>query len=138
MAKKHNQETGNNGEVVTTIGPDANGRYYYKAKTGNGYLNFKHPLTGAELEDYVEITKEEFDQLTYVAPHEPTAEELVAQEKARQIAQLKAELAATDYVVIKIAESDDADEIAALRAEYADVIAHRRQVRAQINELEGE
>lgn len=53
---------------------------------------------------------------------EPTAEE--------QIAALKAQLAATDYTVIKIAEG------AATMEEYADVIAQRRAWRAQINELE--
>ena len=111
-------------------------RFYYKSKNGKGYLNLKTPLSKEEAKNYIQITKEQFDKETYVAPHKATPEELAAQEKARTIAQLKDELASTDYVVIKIAESDDADEIAALRTEYASVIAHRKQVRTQINELE--
>ena len=42
----------------------------------------------------------------------------------------KQRLAKTDYVVIKIAEG------AATYAEYADVIAERRELRARIQELE--
>ena len=53
-----------------------------------------------------------------------------------EIRELKAELRATDYVVIKIAEAATSEEQAALRSEYANVIAHRIEVRAQINELE--
>ena len=53
---------------------------------------------------------------------EPTAEE--------QIVALKAQLAATDYTVIKIAEG------AATAEEYADVIARRQAWRAEINKLE--
>lgn len=58
---------------------------------------------------------------------EPTPEEL----KQREIAELKAKLAATDYVVIKIAEGSATPE------EYADIIEQRRQWRERINELEG-
>lgn len=47
-----------------------------------------------------------------------------------EIEQLKAYLAATDYVVIKIAEG------VATAEQYADVIAQRQQWRARINELE--
>lgn len=55
-------------------------------------------------------------------PPEPTAEE--------KIADLKAKLAETDYIVIKIAEG------AATFEEYADVIDQRQAWREQINELE--
>lgn len=47
-----------------------------------------------------------------------------------QISILQAQLTATDYVVIKIAEG------AATRDEYEDVIAQREQWRAEINALE--
>ena len=47
-----------------------------------------------------------------------------------EIEECKARLAATDYVVIKIAEG------AAEREEYADVIAERAALRARIHELE--
>ena len=57
-------------------------------------------------------------------------EEAAAQERASCIAELKAKLTATDYVVIKIAEG------AAPAEEYADVIAQRQAWREKINELE--
>lgn len=104
-------------------------RYYYKAKSGKGYLNLKSPLSKEELKDYVEITKEQFDSETYVAPYEPTAAELARQEKLSEIAHLKRQLQETDYCVIKIAEG------AATIEEYADVIAQRQTWRARINEL---
>ena len=113
-------------------------RYYYKAKNGNGFLSLKSPLGKEEAKSYIEITKEEFDELTYVAPYEPTEEELAIEAKKEQIAQLKRELAVTDYVVIKIAEAETAEEQAALREEYAEVITARKSYRVQINQLEEE
>lgn len=53
------------------------------------------------------------------------------QEREARIAALKAQLAATDYAVIKIAEG------AATKEEYADVIAQRQAWRDEINALEG-
>lgn len=117
----------------TTIGPDANGRYYYKSISGNGFMNLKSPLND---ENYIEITKAEFDELTYVAPYEPTAEEIHAQEVAAEIAELKRNLFDTDYIVIKIAE--DPEHASDLREEYAEQLANRITWRARINELEGE
>ena len=69
------------------------------------------------------------DYLTSVEnePYIPTAEEI----KAQTIVELKANLAATDYAIIKIAEG------VATAEDYADVIAQRRQWRTEINELEG-
>lgn len=58
---------------------------------------------------------------------EPTPEEL----KQREIAVLKAQLSASDYAVIKIAEG------AATAEEYADIIKQRQEWRARINELGG-
>lgn len=56
----------------------------------------------------------------------------VAAERKRtaRITTLKAQLSATDYAVIKIAEG------AATAEEYADVIAQRQAWRAEINQLE--
>lgn len=59
---------------------------------------------------------------------EPTIEEL----KARRITDLKSELVATDYVVIKIAEGVATPE------EYAEIIAQRQQWRQEINALEAQ
>ena len=116
-------------------------RYYYKAKAGNGFLNLKSPLAAAELENYDEITAEEFDELTRVEPkvdnrteEQKAADELKAQKLAR-IGFLKGELARTDYVVIKIAEADSKAKQDAIREEYAEVIANRIAWREEINEL---
>lgn len=54
-----------------------------------------------------------------------------AEAVAQRVAELKAFLAATDYVAAKIAEGS------ATRKEYADVIAQRQKWRAEINELDG-
>ena len=55
-----------------------------------------------------------------------------AAERAKmRIEVLKAQLAETDYAVIKIAEG------AATTADYADLIAQRQAWRAEINDLEG-
>ena len=54
-----------------------------------------------------------------------------AERQANRIAELKAKLAATDYVVIKIAEG------AATMGDYAATIADREAWRAEINRLEG-
>lgn len=64
-----------------------------------------------------------------------TVHEVPAPSIAQQVVELKAKLADTDYVVIKIAEAtgEDAD---ALREKYAQVIADRKEWRKQINELE--
>lgn len=53
-----------------------------------------------------------------------------AQRRAEQIAQLKRQLADTDYAIIKIAEGASTAE------EYAEVIAQRQAWRAEINQLE--
>ena len=114
-------------------------RYYYK-KDGKAAYNLKEPLENI-LEDttgYVEITKEEWDQLTYIPPYVPTKEELAREEKLNAISAAKAYLASTDYIVIKIAEAEDAEEIASIREEYADTIVERKAKRALINELEAE
>ena len=57
---------------------------------------------------------------------QPTEEEL----KQARIAELKAKLADTDYIVIKLAED------AASRSEYAKELEQRAAWRAEINELE--
>ena len=120
----------------TTIGPDENGRYYYKSVSGKGFMNLKSPLND---ENYVEITKEEFDTLTYVAPHEPTAEEIAAKERAQEIAQLKSNLSETDYVAAKLAEAvAKGAGVADLLTEYAEVLENRESWRTRINELEGD
>ena len=62
---------------------------------------------------------------------EEKAPELERVTTAQEIAELKAKLAATDYIAAKIAEG------AATREEYAEELAERAAWRARINELEG-
>lgn len=107
-------------------------RFYYKSKDGTGFLNLKSPLVD---KNYIQVTKEEFEKLT--KPKELTAEEKAAQEKARKIAEYKKYLADTDYIVLKIAEAQsEGGDITALRTEYAEQLAKRKEARNKINELE--
>lgn len=71
---------------------------------------------------------------------EEIAKQKVEMERQAQILELKAKLADTDYIIIKMSEysisgteipEDDA-------ARYAEIIKQREQWRTQINELEGE
>ena len=120
------------------IGPDSLGRYYYKDKAGHPAYNLKSPLEKDIAKNYIQITKEEWDAIQ-PAPHVPTQQELALQEKQRQIASLKAQLSATDYIVLKIAEAlaeGDSEAVTALEEEYATELANRKAWRAQINELE--
>ncbi len=110
-------------------------RYYYKKDNLPAY-NLKEPLKNI-LEDttgYIEITKEEWDELTYV--DEPTQAEIQAEQIRLEISQLKSFLSSTDYIIIKIAEAETEEQRTAIRTEYASVIAERIQARARINELE--
>lgn len=59
-------------------------RFYYKSKDNTGFLNLKSPMID---ENYIQITKEEFEELT--KPKEPTAEEKATQEKFKVIAEKK-------------------------------------------------
>lgn len=59
-------------------------RFYYKSKDNTGFLNLKSALID---ENYIQITKKEFEELT--KPKEPTAEEKAAQEKLKVIAEKK-------------------------------------------------
>lgn len=89
-------------------------------------------LVAADSDHYRVIRGSEAEGLWWgvKAIPEPTAEEIELKEKQSRIAALKSQLAATDYVVIKIAEG------AATAEEYAEVIASREAWRAEINELE--
>ncbi len=111
-------------------------RYYYKTTDGSGWLNLKSPLNDPK---YIAITEEEWNaHMVEIQPKEPTEEELRKKEIQKQINEYKKLLRDTDYAVIKIAESDNEDEILALRQYYSEVIAERKRVRQLINELEGQ
>lgn len=106
-------------------------RFYYKNKNNTGFLNLKSPLVD---DNYIQITKEEFEELT--KPKEPTAEEKAAQEKARKIAEYKAYLEKTDYIVLKIAEAQsegDTNKVSHLRTLYKSELEERKKMRDLLN-----
>lgn len=82
-------------------------RFYYKSKDNTGFLNLKSPLVD---EEYIQITEEEFEELTKPKVYEPTEEEKAAQEKAKKITEYKKYLQDTDYIVLKIAEAQSEGE----------------------------
>lgn len=109
-------------------------RFYYRNKNNTGFLNLKSPLID---ENYIQITKEEFERLT--KPKEPTAEQKAAEEKARQIAEYKKYLQDTDYIAAKIAEANfncDTEELVELHKQYDSIILQRKGWRQAINKLE--
>ena len=109
-------------------------RFYYKNKNNTGFLNLKSPLVD---ENYIQITKEEFEELT--KPKEPTAEQKAAQEKAMQIAEYKKYLQDTDYIVLKMGEclaDGNAEAVTAIKTEYAEQLVKRKEARNNINKLE--
>lgn len=109
-------------------------RFYYKNNTG--FLNLKSPLVD---ENYIQITKEEFDELTKPKVYVLTPEQKLAKENAEEIAKYKKYLADTDYIVLKIAEAlsaGDTATVTALRSEYASELGKRERARILINSLE--
>lgn len=106
-------------------------RFYYKSKDNTGFLNLKSPLVD---ENYIQITEEEFNELT--KPKEPTAEQKAAQEKTKKIAEYKKYLADTDYIVLKIAEAQsegDTNTVSQLRDLYREQLKERKRVRSLLN-----
>ena len=108
-------------------------RYYYKNKDNTGFLNLKSPLVD---ENYIQITEEEFNELSKPKVYVPTAEQKAAQEKAKKIAEYKKYLADTDYIVLKIAEAQSEGEtstVSQLRDIYKEQLKERKRVRALLN-----
>lgn len=111
-------------------------RFYYKKKDGTGFLNLKSPITD---ENYIQITEEEFNELTKPKFPELTAEQKAAYEKARQIAEYKKYLKNTDYIVLKMGEylaDGNSGGVTAIKTEYSEQLAKRKEAREKINELE--
>ena len=108
-------------------------RFYYKNKDNTGFLNLKSPIID---ENYIQITEEEFNELTKPKVYVPTAEEKAAQEKAKKVAEYKAYLEKTDYIVLKIAEAQsegDTNTVSQLRDLYREQLKERKRVRALLN-----
>lgn len=118
-------QTDENGEPII----DENGEQIY-------YTEKKRVADGL-LDGYTKITKEEYEKLT--KPKDLTAEEKAAQEKAKKVAEYKKYLQDTDYIVLKMGEylaDGNTEAIAAIKTEYAEQLAKRRESRDKINELE--
>ena len=108
-------------------------RFYYKSKDGKGFANLKSQLVD---ENYIQITEEEFNELTTPKIPEFTVEQKAAYEKAKKIAEYKAYLEKTDYIVLKIAEAQSEGEtatVAQLRDIYKEQLKERKRVRALLN-----
>lgn len=106
-------------------------RFYYKSKDNTGFLNLKSPVVD---ENYIQITEEEFNELT--KPKELTAEQKAAQEKAKKVAEYKAYLEKTDYIVLKIAEAQsegDTNKVTHLRTLYKSELEERKKMRDLLN-----
>lgn len=113
-------------------------RFYYKSKDGTGFLNLKSPLIN---DDYIQITEEEFNELSKPKVYEPTEEQKAKIETERKIEELKKKLSDTDYIVLKIAEAQadgETETVAALKTTYAAELAERKTWREQINAIEAE
>lgn len=104
-------------------------RYYYKSKVGKGYLNLKTPLE-EDIENYIQITEQEFNELIKAEEYIPTEEEISKQEKLNRINELKKLLSSTDYQAIKYAEGLITEE------EYEPIKTQRQAWRNEISELE--
>ncbi len=118
-------KTDENGEPIL----DENGEQIY-------YTEKKRVADGL-LDGYEQITKEEYEKLT--KPKEPTAEQKALQEKAKKIAGYKKYLQDTDYIVLKIGEclaDGNTEAVTAIKTEYAEHLAKRKEARDKINELE--
>ena len=111
-------------------------RFYYKSKDGTGFLNLKSAITD---ENYIQITEEEFNELSKPKVYKPTAEQKAAQEKAKKVAEYKKYLQDTDYIVLKMGEclaEGNKEEVTAIKTEYEEQLAKRKEARNKINELE--
>lgn len=119
--------TDENGEPIL----DENGEQRY-------YIEKKRVADGL-LDGYTQITKEEYEKLTKLKEYVPTAEEKAAYEKSKKIAEYKKYLEDTDYIVLKMGEclaEGNTEAVTAIKTEYAEQLAKRKEARDKINELE--
>ena len=118
-------QTDENGEPIL----DENGEQIYSIS--------KKRVADGLLDGYTQITKEEYEKLT--KPKDLTAEQKAAQEKAQKIAEYKKYLEDTDYIVLKMGEclaDGNTEAVTAIKTEYAEQLAKRKEARDKINELE--
>ena len=102
-------------------------RFYYKKKDGTGFANLKSPLVD---EDYIQITKEEFEELTKPKVYELTAEQEAKTELAKTIREKKA-------LLNKYREDvEQVDLFGIVRDDYAEKKELCKQLVYELRELE--
>lgn len=103
-------------------------RYYYKNKNNTGFLNLKSPI--ADDENYIQITEEEFKELTKPKVYEPTAEQKAKIELAKTIREKKA-------LLNKYREDvEQVDLFGMVRDDYAEKKELCKQLVYELRELE--
>ena len=103
------------------------GRFYYKSKEGKGFLNLKSPIVD---ENYIQITEEEFNELTKPKVYEPTAEQKAKVELSKTIREKKA-------LLNKYREDvEQVDLFGMERADYAEKKELCKQLVYELRELE--
>lgn len=102
-------------------------RFYYKSKDNTGFLNLKSPLVD---ENYIQITKEEFNELTKPKVYKPTAAQKAKAELAKTIREKKA-------LLNKYREDvEQVDLFGMERADYAEKKELCKQLVYELRELE--
>lgn len=105
--------------------------YYYKK--GDNFIVTKSPLDEPLPTGFTKITKAAYERhLAQMKAQSDAFKKSDSYIKAKEIAQLKNQLLATDYKAIKYAEGAISEE------DYAPVKAQRQQWRDRINELESD
>lgn len=102
-------------------------RFYYKSKDNTGFLNLKSAITD---ENYIQITEEEFNNLTKPKVYELTAEEKAKIELEKTIREKKA-------LLNKYREDvEQVDLFGMERADYAEKKELCKQLVYELRELE--
>lgn len=104
-------------------------RYYYKSKDNTGFLNLKSPLIDDE-ENYIQITEEEFNELTKPKVYGLTAEQKAKAELVKTIREKKA-------LLNKYREDvEQVDLFGMVRDDYAEKKELCKQLVYELRELE--
>lgn len=102
-------------------------RFYYKSKDNTGFLNLKSPLVD---ENYIQITEEEFNELSTPKVYVPTEEEKAKIELAKTIREKKA-------LLNKYREDvEQVDLFGMVRDDYAEKKELCKQLVYELRELE--
>lgn len=104
--------------------------YYYK--NGNVLLDSKHQLDETEIGNYVEISKEDYENLSNQARNRGNREQSQIDLKRKEIAELQGLLDSSDYKQHEFTDGEITEE------EYAPIRAQRHAWRVRIRELRAE